>query len=226
MSTSKPPSGPTPTPQSSANPSGAPKDPDSSKPVVPAHSQVSKPLQPAQVLPVLEPGFTRPYRLHIGHAGGGANASLNRMLNDPNQFPNLYSFGFPFLSGQITSLDPQSGLPCVSMELLPGVNDKAAFRCVGYARPGAAPQAANWNLAVERPGAAVIYANANNGTFLPSRFERNILIMPGTSPFVKGPILAEIMPRFDFRFEGGPASDIDIYLCFEVTFSGQGYGYH
>jgi len=214
------------TPPNKLNPSNAPNDPQSSKPVIPAHSQVSKALQPAQVLPVLEPGFTRPYRLHVGHVGGGANASLNRMLNDPNQFPNLFSFAFPFLSAQITSIDVASGLPCVSMELLPGINDKTAFRAVGYCRPGAAPQAANWNLAVERPGAAVVYANANNGTFLPSRFEKNILIMPGTSPFIKGPIIAEILPRFDFRFEGGPATDIDVFLCFEATFAGQGYGYH
>lgn len=181
------------------------------------------PASPQSLIPLTSPTFERQYRLHIANFGKGSNAALDRNLISSTNFPDLYNFSFSFLSCEVQRFHG-SEASC-QLLLVPRIDHTGIARAVGYVRPVNSTSASSFQNAVGRPGSALAFIGNNETAILSSCFTADIRFPSGVSPFLMGPVPADALPRFDFRFEGNAGCNVDVYLTINVTFSHAGYGY-
>jgi len=175
--------------------------------------------------PMSEMTFRYPFKLHISAVGGGSNSSNDNNLTNAASFPDLARFTNVFLNAKIVSTVPGTNTPGCRLIVSPRVDHDGVFRAAGYARPTAGSVASSYLNCVARPGSAIVSLGSNSTSLIPQTLESWIALPNGVSPLFKGPVVAEILPRFDFRFEGNANASVDIFLYLEIELAGAGYGY-
>jgi len=191
-------------------------------------SVVAKPTlndSPSVYLPQSNIRFVKPFTLYIGHVGQGSNASLNRDLMNASDFPDLARFTNPFLNVRIVSHAPGSEVSGGEMLLFPAADHQGIFRAVSVMRPASSSVPASFQSSVCRPGAAFTAIGSNSTFMTVQNASAWLTCLDGISDMLKGPVVAEYLPRFDFRFEGFAGSSVDVYLRIVVEMWGAGYGY-
>jgi hypothetical protein len=175
--------------------------------------------------PVSQSEFRAHFKLYIGHVGQGSNAALDRNFMNAADFPDLARMTNAFLNVRITSVVPGTNTPGVLLFLTPGADHTGVFRAAAAIRPTQGSTPASFQNTVARGGSALASVGSN-ATILTNQVSESWMhIVPGTSDLLKGPVVAEILPRFDFRFEGNAGASVDVYACLDLHMWGQGFAY-